>query len=451
VFEVLKSPPANSLRARLTLGALWSLAGAAVSQGSLLVGSVISARLLGPSGFGELAIINGTVGMFGVFAGFGLLMTATKYVAELRANDRERAGRIIAMCFVAALVSGGLISLALLVCAPFLAAHTLGAPHLAVEIRIASLLLVLNALNGAQTGALSGLEAFKAIARANVVRGVISLPLTAGGVVLWGLRGGVWALVLAAAVACLINNRFLSDECHRAAVPIRYGSIGSERRLLWDFSLPAFLSGAMVAPAGWVATAMLVNQPGGYGEMGIFNAANQWRTSLVFLPGLIGQVVLPIMSSLQKAGTVSSVRRLVLGSIVINGLFTVPVLVVLLPTAGWIMSFYGGGFSHRAAVLQTSVLSAALLAIQTPIGNLIAAYGRMWIGFFMNAGWALSLLLVVHILLGRGWGADAVACGYLIAYAIHASWTFWFAAAMLRSPNTDSRRTGVVPIESRYV
>jgi O-antigen/teichoic acid export membrane protein len=397
----------------------------------LLLASVICARVLGPSGFGELAIINSTVGMFGVFAGFGLWATATKYVAEFRANDRARAGRIIAICSVAALVTGGLISLALLVCAPFLAAHTLAAPHLTVEIRIASLLLVLNALNGAQTGALSGFEAFKAIARANVLRGAVSLPAIAGGVILWGVRGGVWALVLTAAVACVINHRFLRDECHRAAVPIRYGSIGSERRLLWDFSLPAFLSGAMVAPAGWVATAMLVNQPGGYSEMGIFNAANQWRTSLVFLPGLVGQVALPILSSLQHTGETGSIRRVAIGSMVMNGLCTVPILMVVLASGSWIMSFYGEAFSHRAAVLQISVLSAALFAIQAPVGNLIAASGRMWAGFFMNAGWAASLLVSTHQLLARGWGADALASAYLAAYLVHCVWTMWFAARVL--------------------
>jgi O-antigen/teichoic acid export membrane protein len=401
-------------------------------------------------GFGELAIINSTIGMFGVFAGFGLGMTATKYVAEFRTKDPARAGRIIALSSVVAFATGGLIALALFTFAPFLAAHTLAAPHLVLEFRIGALLLFFNALNGAQTGALSGFEAFKAIAYANLIRSLLSFPVMVSGVLLWRLPGAVCGLVLAAAIACLVNQWVLRNECRRAAVPIRYGSIASERRVLWDFSLPAFLSGAMTAPATWAANTMLVNEANGYAEMGIFNAANQWRTTLLFLPGLIGQVVVPIFASLQNVGGNRPARRVLLGSVLTNGFCTVPVLVVLLPCSSWIMSFYGQAFSPRGAVLQVSLFSAALLAIQTPVGNLIAAFGRMWVGFFMNAGWAACLLGAAYGLLVLGWGAQALACAYLAAYLAHAVWTFWFAAAFLGvSQRFSASPPGVVTLDSQ--
>lgn len=50
----------------------------------MLVVTVTVARLLGNAVCGELGIIQSTVGMFGVFAGFGLRVTATKHVAEFR-------------------------------------------------------------------------------------------------------------------------------------------------------------------------------------------------------------------------------------------------------------------------------------------------------------------------------------------------------------------------------
>jgi O-antigen/teichoic acid export membrane protein len=385
-----------------------------------------------------------------VFAGFGLGITATKYVAEFRTKDPTRAGRIIALSSVVAFATGGLISLALYIFAPFLAARTLAAPHLVLEFRIGALLLFFNALNGAQTGALSGFEAFKAIAHANLIRGLLSFPVMVTGVLLWRLPGAVCGLVLAAAIACLVNQWVLRNECRRAAVPIRYRAIASERRVLWHFSLPAFLSSAMTAPAAWAANAMLVNEPNGYSEMGIFNAANQWRAALLFLPGLIGQVVVPILASLQNAGGRRPARRVLLGSMLTNGLCSVPALVVLLPCSGWIMSFYGQTFSPRGAVLQVSLLSAALLAIQTPVGNLIGAFGRMWVGFFMNLGWAACLLGAAHGLLVLGWGAQALACAYLAAYLVHAVWTFWFAASVLGVPQRFSvSPTGAVTLETQ--
>src|ERR1035438_1477658 len=86
--------PAGSLRERFTYGVIWSLAGAVVSRGFLLAASVVCARFLGKEGFGALGMIQSTAGMFGIFAGLGLGLTATKYVSEFRRQDPMRAGRI---------------------------------------------------------------------------------------------------------------------------------------------------------------------------------------------------------------------------------------------------------------------------------------------------------------------------------------------------------------------
>ena len=145
---------ASPLGYRLARGAFWSLAGALISRGLGLAAWIIVARVLGKEGFGELGIIQSTVGMFGVLAGFGLGMTATKHVAEFRATDPARAGRIIGMSAVVAFVSAGIMTGLLFALAPWLADRALAAPHLAGLLRLGSLLLLFNALNGAQTGAL---------------------------------------------------------------------------------------------------------------------------------------------------------------------------------------------------------------------------------------------------------------------------------------------------------
>ena len=45
---------------------------------------VLAGRLLGTAGFGEVGMIQSTQGLFGVLAGAGLGLAATKYVAEYR-------------------------------------------------------------------------------------------------------------------------------------------------------------------------------------------------------------------------------------------------------------------------------------------------------------------------------------------------------------------------------
>ena len=178
--------------------------------------------MLGKTGYGELGMIQSTVGMFGVFAGFGLGLTATKHVAEFCRSDPERAGRIIGLSGLVAMVTGGLMAMGLFIFAPWLAEHTINAPHLAGVLRIGALILFISALNGAQTGALSGFEAFKTIAYVNLFVGLISFPILVGGAYFGGLTGAVWALTINLGFNWLLNHLALRKEAHRYRVPFTF-------------------------------------------------------------------------------------------------------------------------------------------------------------------------------------------------------------------------------------
>jgi O-antigen/teichoic acid export membrane protein len=398
-----------------------------ISQGLTLVSSIVTARLLGSTGFGEYGMINSTVGMFGTFAGFGLGLTTTKFVAELRTSDPERAGRIIGLTSIVAALSGGLISLGLFLFAPLLATHTLAAPQLVSELRMSSLLLFFNALIGVQTGTLAGFEAFRTIAKLSLAKGLLSFPLMIAGVLTWRLPGAVLGLVAASFIGWLINNLILRKKSRDAGIRATYVGVWREGRVLWSFAFPAFLANASVGPVTWMVNALLINRPRGYSEMGVFNAAYQWRTAMIFLPTLIGQVVMPMLSSLQGEKGRQSARKILLGATLLNALFVLPALLPILFLSNRIMAFYGPGFASRGMVLLVTALTAGLYAIETPVGDIIAASGRMWLAALINLGWACVFVGSAWFFLRIGWGADGLAAAYLIAYSVHATWTFWLA------------------------
>ncbi|MFH1634310.1 MAG: oligosaccharide flippase family protein, partial [Chloroflexota bacterium] len=209
LFGRIENSPIGS---RLALGVFWSMAGSVISRGLMLCATVLVARMLGKTGYGELGMIQSTVGMFGVFAGFGLGLTATKHVAEFRQSDPERAGRIIGLSGLFAMGTGGVMALGLLIFAPWLAESTINAPHLVGVLRISALILFINALNGAQTGALSGFEAFKTIAHVNLFIGLISFPILVSGAYFGGLTGAVWALAINLCFNWLLNHLALRKE-----------------------------------------------------------------------------------------------------------------------------------------------------------------------------------------------------------------------------------------------
>src|ERR1700728_1931673 len=77
---------------RLARGAFWLLIGSLISRGLGMLAGILVARLLGKHDYGQLGMVQSTTGMFGIFAGFGMGLTANKHVAEFKLQDPARAG-----------------------------------------------------------------------------------------------------------------------------------------------------------------------------------------------------------------------------------------------------------------------------------------------------------------------------------------------------------------------
>ena len=429
--------PVGTLRARLTLGAFWALVGAVISQGLALVASVVVARLLGQVGFGELGIIKSTVATLEVIASIGLGMTATKYVATLRKQDTTRTGRVLGLVMVAVILSGGVISLLLFILAPQLATNTLNSPNLITELQLASGLLFFSALSGIQLGALAGFEAFKAIAWVSFIKGLLNFPLMIAGVWLFGLRGGVGALLLVAAASWWINSEALKRECNRNQIRITYHGIRPELNLLWEFSLPAFLATALVSLATWITHTMLVNQPNGYAEMGIYNAVLQWRMALVFLPTLITvQVLLPVMSNLygeQRLVRYQKTMWVSLGGVaVLSFAIAIPVMLA----ASIIMSAYGTDFADSAAVLILMAITTVLSSSIGVSGVVVSSMGKMWHGFGLNLIWTVMLISFTQLFITQG--AYGLALAQLLSFSIYLIFAIVYILVILRKLDINS-------------
>lgn len=88
-------------------------------------------------------MIRSTINMFIVFGYAGLGMTATKYISEYKSEHPEKISSIYLLTNGFAIVMGLLVTLLVLVTAPFLAAKTLNSPYLTNDIRFGALLLFL--------------------------------------------------------------------------------------------------------------------------------------------------------------------------------------------------------------------------------------------------------------------------------------------------------------------
>lgn len=418
--------PNTALRRRFARGAGWVLLGTVMSQGPRLLAFIVAARILGKQGFGELSILHSTVIMVGVFAGLGVGLTATKHLAQFRHSEPARAGRVVGLSLLVAAGSGLVFCFLLRLLAPAISASILAAPHLTPVLQFASVLVLLNALLGAQTGALAGLEAFRSIAIANFVQGMLVFPLLIGGVWIGGLAGAVGGLAVAVAAGCAVNQFLLLRECRKAGITVGYRPSRAEWSLLASFSALVLLSGAMSIPVQWLATTILLNHPNGYVEIGAFSAANQWRSLIIFLPSILERSTLPILTDLNARGDISSYRKILrihlLLSAGVAGAIAVPVGLA----APLVMSLYGVEFRPDWPVLSVLAGVAVLASANIAVYTVMISRGAMRLALLFNCLWAVCLIASAR-LLTPFYGALGLAASFLIAYSAHSAWqlTYW--------------------------
>lgn len=415
---------------RLVRGAIWSTLGVVASRGLSLAAYIFVARNLEKAGYGQFALIQTTVGAFGAFAGFGLGITATKCVAEYRKDDPARAGRILTLSTVTAWATGGITALVLAALAPLLAAHTLSAPSLAPEVRIAALLCLLTAINGAQIGFLSGVEAFKQIAQINFCAAIISLPtlLLASG--LYGLRGAVWGLVIAQIALCILSSRAMLIEARRGGIRPWSRNWMWEAHVLWEVSLPAVLASLLVAPCLWFSQALLLKYPAGYGGVAEFTVGLQWRGFLNYIPSVLCAAYLPVAAS---TGTcdLRVRRRLMLLTALFAASVTAAASVCVFSASPWILSAYGSSYAGAKWILGLLLVAGIADAANSILLHSLVAAGKTWYRLLSNSLWAavfigLALLLVpVHQQLG-------LALAVCVAQWIHLIWQLPLALHALR-------------------
>lgn len=392
-----------NLRARYKSGTFWNAIAAVMTQGSVFLANLILARLLGQTAFGEFSIVYVTMFAASSIAQVATGVTATKYVAEFRDVDKRRAGHVLGLCSLISLVGGAAMSLLVVVAAPWLASRVLNAPHLAAETAVGAGYLWFTAITGYQQGALAGLESYRRLAQVSLIHGAVHVGVIAISAYLWGLMGTVIALVCSAALRWLLFNAVLRVEARRLGITINHRNAIKERQIVQRFAVPAALAGFSSLPVLWLANALLVQQPGGYAQMGLFSAANSLKNLVLFLPALTNNVGQALLNNQKGWGD----QRRYAKVFWINTAATVLLLIVVaagVALAGQpLLRLYGPGFVAGYPILAVLLLAAVLDGMATATYQVVQSQERMWLSLFGIAiPRDLTLLAAAYVLTTHG-------------------------------------------------
>jgi O-antigen/teichoic acid export membrane protein len=407
------------------------LIGSLSGQTCTLLSSVFAARTLGRETFGHFSFLMSTVTTAAAFAGFGLGLTATRYVARYREEDPQVAASFIR--FVTAISAGlsGLAGTLMLMAAPHMASDVFHRSQLTPSVRLAAVSVFCLTVNGVQTGVLSGFERFRSVASVNAVRGASTLLATVALVPAWELEGAVAAVGLGGVLACILSVLQIASAKKAYAVPTRAPFDWRHAKLLWSFSLPAVLAGIVVSPVTWLASLWLARAPNGYAELGLFGAANQWRSALALIPTTLMQPLLPVLTSLTRASR-KSFGLLVLLSIALNGVAAAGVGVVLVCAVPLISTLYGRSFTGLNDVMIPLMIAGVISCAAAPVGHALASEEKVWIGVGLNTIWGGCLLGVAAFTVADA-GAQGLAYSFLAANILHMFTSGYYLIHLRRS------------------
>ena len=409
-----------SLRSRFQVGVAFNLIGAVFNQGSTFAFNIIAANMLGRQVFGEYAMVQSTVVSFALIAQFAVPFTTTKYVAEFRASDPARAGRILGVMTVLSFLIAGIVTLAFLAASPWIARSVLKTPSLGLALAIASVVLLMTSLNGFLMGALAGLESYRILAGALTWSGICYLVICSALAWLGGLNGAIIGLALSGLVQCVLLAVAVRKECSLQGIKLRFHGIAQERQAILKFNLPAGLIGFTSGPALWLPSAFLIRQAQGYSQMAIYSAAFSLTAIVLFLPNIANIVGTTIINQHKGMGNSPEYRQ----SFWIN---LVIIAVVILCGAGMfallgpeLLRFFGKSFNEGYTVLLVLLLSTVPQGLALAVSQIVQSQGKLWLYFLAVAIPRDALIIVMAYLLIPAYGARGLAIAYVAGWTLAA-------------------------------
>ena len=392
----------------------WALLGSVLGKGLSLLAGILVARFLGKEMYGQYGLIKNTLFSIAVFSTLGLGYTGTRYIAKSFADNKGEIKHIIKIIYTITLIASGVVALCVLVFAEPIAVF-LKAPDMDNALRLTSVIVIFNAINTTQIGILSGFKEFKEIAKNNTYAGIVTFVSSGVLAYYWGFEGALVALLISMLFNAIIN--FYSTNKVLKTIPPTLSEEATSTKEIMSFSIPIALQESMYTFVN-LASSYLMIFYGGYGEMGILSAAAQWGSVMLFIPGVMKNVMLSYFSSTEST---TFLRKKML---LINGGCTIVPWIFILVFSRFISSFYGDSYTNLYLVLVVTCAQSVFSSISSVIVYEFVSRGKNWQMFFLRFGrdslaillswWCLANINTIQASILSSSSNTFVACVFMI-------------------------------------
>ncbi len=406
---------------RFLRGAIWSVVASLAARGLPVIAALVVAGMLGREAYGQLGVVQNTLNLFTVLSGLGLGLSATRFVAANRSTDPVVAGIYARLAMRITLGAGGFLAIITFLAAPVLARAMFGDGALTLPLQLAAPVVIFAAINSAQMGILTGLEAWRPLALAGVAQGLGTSALLILGATTGGVTGAVVALAVAEALSAGVLRQAVRRASRAAGITAARGEASPARaeRHHWHsllrFSIPAVVSSSLTVPATLIGTILLTRQPDGLAEVGLFAAASRWSFVVLFLPTAVSRIVLPMLANFDGLSNRADFRRVFFTNLVTStAVVAVPALTLIL-LANPLMGLLGAEYRVGGPVLVILLLATLPITLNQVMGQVLVSTGAILWRLAFDIALAALLIGLAFLLVPR-WEATGLAATQLLAY-----------------------------------
>jgi O-antigen/teichoic acid export membrane protein len=135
---------------------------------------------------------------------------------------------------------------------------------------------------------------------------------------------------------------------------------------------------------------------------------------------------MPVLAERLASGDRAGLRKNLILGVKINAAVVAPIVIMGCVASHFILGCYGPGFQEHAPTMMVTLLTAGVLALQIPIGQIIIASGRMWLLAGVQVIWACVFCGGTWSWISRGAlglvSARLVACVVLTIVTVLLAW-----------------------------
>jgi enterobacterial common antigen flippase len=376
------------------------------------------AVLLGPAGFGLVALYTAIVDLACSIAGMGINASGVRQIAD--ANASGDSVRIAHMAFVlrrTALVLGALGAIVLAAGSGLVSSLTFGSSTQAGAITLLALAVMFRLLAEGQTALLQGLRRIGDLARVNMLSALLATLAAVPLVFFLRIDGVVPALVVGAALGALVAWWHSRSAASQGMKALAAGEFRSKSTALLKLGFAFMASGLLMLGTAYLVRLILANKIG-------IEAAGLFQSSWT-LGGLYIGFILQAMGTDFYPRLVAAVsrhdecNRLVNDQAHISLLLAGPgVLATLALAAPTIHLFYSSEFGAAIPVLRWICLGMALRVITWPIGYIVVAKGNQTIFIACELAWTVVNLGLTWFLVDA-FGVEGAGIAFFLSYVFH--------------------------------